>query len=451
MLFSTWWLSTLFSNCMGEVSKNKMIKSVSIDSRTIEDQTLFIPLSGENFDGHSFAEHAIQKGAIALLWDESLELPPDISDEVTVFFVKDTLVALQQLAQAHRNVIDPFVIGITGSNGKTTTKDIVTSIAQTTYKTYGTIGNFNNHIGLPLTMINMPANTEVLVLEMGMNNFGEIEQLSKLAQPDIGVIVNIGESHIEFLKTREGIAQAKLEIKEGLKEGGYLIIDGDEPLLQHLHDDQTTITCGYAENNDLVIKAVEQKAFDETTFKLSSTGKYSLPLIGNYNILNATFAIAVAKRLNIKRKAIQEGLSHLQLTSMRMELSYGKNGVTIINDAYNASPTSMKAAIDTVKKMPNFTNKVLVLGDILELGDFSEPFHREVARDIQSPITAVLTYGKQAKIIAQNITDENINTNYFDSTTELIEQLQPYLQKDTVILFKASRGMQFENLVKAIQ
>src|SRR5690625_1547599 len=226
MLFSTWWLSTLFPNWMGEVSKNKMIKSVSIDSRTIETQTLFIPIVGDNFDGHNFAEHATQKGAIALLWDETIKLPPNISDEVTIFFVKDTLIALQQLAQAHRDVLDPFVIGITGSNGKTTTKDMITSIAQTTYKTYGTIGNYNNHIGLPLTMVNMPANTEVLVLEMGMNNFGEIEQLSKLAQPDIGVIVNIGESHIEFLKTREGIAQAKLEIKEGLKEGGYLIIDG---------------------------------------------------------------------------------------------------------------------------------------------------------------------------------------------------------------------------------
>src|SRR5699024_3008122 len=137
-----------------------------------------------------------------------------------------------------------------------------------TYKTYGTIGNYNNHIGLPLTMVNMPANTEVLLLEMGMNNFGEIEQLSRLAKPDVGVIVNIRESNIEFIESCEGIAQAKIEIKCGLNEDGYLIIDGDEPLLQHLHDNQRTITCGYSENNDLVIRAVEQKALDQTTFEL---------------------------------------------------------------------------------------------------------------------------------------------------------------------------------------
>jgi len=453
MLYSTRWLATIFPNNEGKISDNQIIESVSIDSRNIEGRTLFVPIVGENFNGHDFVEDAITKGAIAFFWDKSYDLPVNIPNDVAIFYVNDTIDALQLLAKEHRKKINPFVVGITGSNGKTTTKDIVTAVINTSFKTYGTKGNFNNHIGLPLTIVNMPTNTEVLVLEMGMNDFGEIEQLSRLAEPDIGIIVNIGESHIEFLKSREGIAKAKLEIVSGLKEDGYLIVDGDEPLLQHLHEKPCTITCGYEENNDVVISNVNQKSLTETTFQLTSGEKYTLPLVGTHNVLNASFAIAIGKRLKIKPKTIQQGLNNLQLTSMRMEFSQGQNGVTIINDAYNASPTSMRAAINIVKQLDEYSTKVLVLGDILELGDYGEQFHKDVAKTINRPISAVITYGELSQIISNHVaaSSDMIETEHFTEADQLIGYLQQYLNEDTVILFKASRSMYFENLVKAIQ
>ncbi|HLS20143.1 MAG TPA: UDP-N-acetylmuramoyl-tripeptide--D-alanyl-D-alanine ligase [Bacillota bacterium] len=453
MLYSTRWLATIFPNNEGKISDNQIIESVSIDSRNIEGRTLFVPIVGENFNGHDFVEDAITKGAIAFFWDKSYDLPVNIPNDVAIFYVNDTIDALQLLAKEHRKKINPFVVGITGSNGKTTTKDIVTAVINTSFKTYGTKGNFNNHIGLPLTIVNMPTNTEVLVLEMGMNDFGEIEQLSRLAEPDIGIIVNIGESHIEFLKSREGIAKAKLEIVSGLKEDGYLIVDGDEPLLQHLHEKPCTITCGYEQNNDVVISNVNQKSLTETTFQLTSGEKYTLPLVGTHNVLNASFAIAIGKRLKIKPKTIQQGLNNLQLTSMRMEFSQGQNGVTIINDAYNASPTSMRAAINIVKQLDEYSTKVLVLGDILELGDYGEQFHKDVAKTINRPISAVITYGELSQIISNHVaaSSDMIETEHFTEADQLIDHLQQYLNEDTVILFKASRSMYFENLVKAIQ
>lgn len=453
MLYSTRWLATIFSNYAGNISDNQIIESVSIDSREINDRTLFVPIVGDNFDGHNFVHDAISKGAIAFFWNESYDLPENIPNDVAIFYVKNTLDALQLLAKEHRKKINPFVIGITGSNGKTTTKDIVTAVLNTSFKTYGTIGNFNNHIGLPLTITNMPTNTEVLVLEMGMNNFGEIERLSRLARPDIGIIVNIGESHIEFLESREGIVQAKMEIVSGLKEDGYLIIDGDELLLHHLHEKPCTITCGYDVNNDVVISNIVQSSLGETSFQLLSGEKYTLPLIGKHNMLNAAFAIAVGKRLNIKPQTIQKGLNNIQHSAMRMEFSRGKNGVTIINDAYNASPTSMKAAIELVKNLDDYPTKVLVLGDVLELGNFGEEMHLEIAWEIQSPISVVITYGELAKIISDYVSSEtdHICVHHFTKTEQLIDHLQQYLHENTIILFKASRGMYFEHLVKAIQ
>lgn len=453
MLYSTRWLATIFPNYKGKISDNQIIKTVSIDSRNIDNPALFVPIVGENFNGHDFVEDAITKGAIAFFWDESHELPKNLPDDVAVFIVEDTIFALQTLAKHYRKKINPFVIGITGSNGKTTTKDIVTSIVKTSFKTYGTVGNFNNHIGLPLTIVNMPTNTEVLVLEMGMNDFGEIEKLSHIANPDLGIIVNIGESHIEFLKSRKGIAKAKLEIVKGLKADGYLMIDGDEPLLQRWHDKPFTITCGYKNSNDIIISNVKQQSLSKTTFQLMSGETYTLPLVGTHNVLNASFAIAVGKRLKITRETIQQGLNNLQLTSMRMEFSQGRNGVTIINDAYNASPTSMKAAINVVKQLADYQTKVLVLGDILELGQHGEHFHQQVAENITEPISAVFTHGQLAKTMSDYVatTNESIVAKYFSTEKELIDHLQQYLNKDTVILFKASRSMYFENLVKAIQ
>ncbi|WP_339227605.1 UDP-N-acetylmuramoyl-tripeptide--D-alanyl-D-alanine ligase [Oceanobacillus sp. FSL K6-2867] len=451
MLFTTNWLAKQFPSYQGRGQENITIKQVTTDSRTKGEGLLFVPLVGENFDGHDFVKQAIENGACAIIWDESKYLPDSIPNNLPIYFVKDTLKALQDLSSAHRTEVDPIVIGITGSNGKTTTKDLASAVVKTTYRTHATKGNFNNHIGLPLTILSMDRNTEALIVEMGMSNFEEIDLLTRIARPDIAIITNIGESHIEFLGSREGIAKAKLEIVNGLDKDGILIIDGDEPLLREKNIEQKKITCGFSEENDYNISEVKIHT-TETEFVFSDGISYHIPLFGKHHAKNASFALALGKFLNIPTEKSKQALQNLKLTGMRFELVKGKNNVSIINDAYNASATSMKAAIEVVKQMSGFQEKVLVLGDILELGDHAREFHESVAEVIEEPITVLFTYGDHAKWIqaAVQAKDQKIVCKHFASKEELVHELDPYLTKNSLLLFKASRGLKFEEMIEAI-
>ncbi|WP_205135622.1 UDP-N-acetylmuramoyl-tripeptide--D-alanyl-D-alanine ligase [Virgibacillus halotolerans] len=450
MLFTTKWLSNHFTNFCGEAADAITINTVTTDSRQKLKQSLFIPIVGERFDGHDYMKQALENGAVAAFWDENKPLPQFLPTDFPVFLVADTLTALQTLATHYRNNVNPIVIGITGSNGKTTTKDIVTAIAKTTYRTHYTNGNFNNHIGLPLTVLSMQKDTEVLVLEMGMSDFGEIERLSNIAKPDYAIITNIGESHIEFLGSRQGIAQAKLEITKGLKADGMVIFDGDEPLLNTALQQNHNIACGFHQKNDVIVSDVDVHT-KKTTFRLSGTS-YTIPLLGRHHALNAAFAIVLGEALSITKEKMKQALTTLEVTAMRFELKQGVHDVSMINDAYNASPTSMKAAIEVVKQMDGFKEKVLVLGDILELGNHSEALHRSVSEVIDSPITAVFTFGKDAEKISTAVTKEKpyIKGKHFAVKEELLAALQPYLHDEALLLFKASRGLQFESLVEAL-
>ncbi|WP_164669096.1 UDP-N-acetylmuramoyl-tripeptide--D-alanyl-D-alanine ligase [Virgibacillus doumboii] len=451
MLFTTEWLTTIFTDYKGAASDSIGIHEVATDSRKKTDRSLFVPISGDKFDGHDFMKQAFDRGAVAALWDREIPLPDFLPADFPVFLVEDTLKALQELAGFYRDKVNPVVIGITGSNGKTTTKDIVAAVVKTTFNTHYTEGNFNNHIGMPLTILSMPRNTDVLVVEMGMNHAGEIETLSSIARPEIAIITNIGESHIEYLGSRKGIAQAKLEIVKGMKEEGPLIIDGDEALLAKMHDHGNVITCGFDANNDLVVEDVNI-SHNQTQFELSNGFKYTVPLLGKHHALNATYAIAVAKCLNISKENVVRALASLEMTSMRFELMKGRNDVSVINDAYNASPTSMKAAIDVVKQMDGFKNKVLVLGDIFELGDESKAFHQSVAESIDDSISAVFTFGNDAKEISAIVGEEypGINCSHFATEEDLLNALQNYISEDTLFLFKASRAMHFELFVEKV-
>lgn len=452
MLFTTKWLATIFREHQGDTQTNLSIDEVTTDSRVKTSNSLFIPLIGDVFDGHDHVRQAIDQGAIATVWRKDLPLPDDISNEFPVFYVSDTLDALQNLAINYRNKINPIVVGITGSNGKTTTKDLVASIVKTTYKTHYTDGNFNNHIGLPLTILGMSRETEVLILEMGMSDRKEIERLAEIAKPDYAIITNIGESHIEFLGSREAIASAKLEILHGLKQDGKLIIDGDEDLFASIRHEEHVITCGFDVQNDVIIKQVEVGS-NQTKFKLMNDLTYMVPLLGKHHAQNASYAITLGKQLSISDHMIKKGLLSLESTSMRFELLEGKFGVTIVNDAYNASPTSMKAAIEVIKQLEGFQERVLILGDIFELGEQSEILHRSVANTIEQPITAVFTYGKDVKYIAEEVTKHkpNIVCVHFDSREELLKKIQTYLNEKTILLFKASRGMKFETIIADVQ
>ncbi|MBB6455027.1 UDP-N-acetylmuramoyl-tripeptide--D-alanyl-D-alanine ligase [Salirhabdus euzebyi] len=447
--FTTNWLTTIFPNYKGKALDSINIYEVFTDSRKKAKFSLFVPIVGENFDAHDYLKDAINMGAVASLWQKDKEIPRFLPTDFPLFFVEDTIVAMQQLAMAYREHVDPKVIGITGSNGKTTTKDFFAKVFETTYKTEKTKGNFNNHIGLPLTILSMEPNTEVLILEMGMNHFGEIETLSNIAKPDIAVITNIGESHIEYLGSREGIAKAKSEITSGLKENGKLIIDGDERLLQILVNKYDTVRIGFNKENDVVIENVGVNN-DGTVFTIEDQS-FEVPLLGRHQAKNAAFAIIAARFFGLDDNQIRDGLKNVELTGMRFEKIETKEGAILINDAYNASATSMKASIEVVKEM-NANRKVLILGDILELGEHSKSFHRSIAEVITPPIHAVYTYGVESEEILKELKkrDSTIQTFAFQSKEKLTKELRKELKADTLLLFKASRGMKLESIIEQL-
>ncbi|WP_010096785.1 UDP-N-acetylmuramoyl-tripeptide--D-alanyl-D-alanine ligase [Ornithinibacillus scapharcae] len=452
MLFTVEWLSTIFPRVTGNVENAIQIKTYMTDSRLKTEDSLFIPIVGENFDGHDFLMQAYENGAIATLWQDNKVLPEALPKDFIVFSVKDTTKALQHLAGCYRDEIKPIVIGVTGSNGKTTTKDIVATIAKEKYKTHYTDGNLNNEFGLPFTILSMSKDTEVLVLEMGMSSFGEIELLSNIAKPDYAIITNIGESHIEYLGSREGIAKAKLEITSGMDQNGKLIIDGDEILLSHVHQQENVVRVGFGEDNDFIVSEIELKQ-NATVFKGSDHSTYTIPVLGSHNAKNAAYGIVLGRLLGIDSESIKHALEHLKLTGMRFETLTGKNDVSIINDAYNASPTSMMAAIQVVQQMSGFVNKVAVLGDIYELGEKSRELHEVVAEVMNDSITHLYTVGEDSIVISNAMKNKypTVVVKHFTEKAQLLETLQNHLNKETLILFKASRGMKLESVINEIK
>lgn len=429
--------------------------SVMTDSRERIKNGLFVPLIGEHFNGHRYLRQAIENGAAASLWMEREPLPTDIPADFPLFLVGDTLEALQSIAKSYLRQCRPKVIAITGSNGKTTTKDMVYSILHQAFRTFKTQGNLNNHIGMPLTILSMPEDTEVLVLEMGMNHFGELTFLSQLAKPDIAIITNIGESHIEFLGSREGIAKAKLEITNGLRRGGTLIVDGDEPLLSNIHTKAFRIvSCGYSENSDWKITDVKERV-DGYRFSLNhGENVFTVPALGRHNVKNAVFSLAAARTLDMDHQLIREGLNHLTLTRMRFEKVAGLNGALLINDCYNASPTSMKASLETLKALDGFEKRVAVLGDMYELGSNEEQLHRSVAEVLTSPLTHVITIGEKGAWIAGPLRENGkygtLSVRTFLTKEDALPYLKTLLDDRTVMLFKASRLLQLESLIEVL-
>ncbi|WP_153462504.1 UDP-N-acetylmuramoyl-tripeptide--D-alanyl-D-alanine ligase [Sediminibacillus terrae] len=449
MLFTTEFLAEVFDDHKGAVQDGIEINEVITDSRRQSHKSLFIPLVGESFDGHDFLKGAFDNGAVAVLWEKDRELPEFLPAGFPVFYVDDTLEGLQLLAREYRKQINPTVIGITGSNGKTTTKDLIGTVTASYFRTHRTKGNLNNHIGVPLTILSMPPQTEVLVLEMGMSGFGEIELLSRIAQPDYAVITNIGESHIEYLGSREGIAQAKSEILAGLKSDGLLFIDGDEELLSALKQRKDTVGCGFHPDNQITADHIRMHT-DKTTFRFNGHTVYELNMLGEHNVKNALFAIAIADRLAIPEQYTKSALSNLELTGMRFEFVSGRNHSTIINDAYNASPTSMKASINVVQQLSGYQRKVLVLGDIFELGEQASTLHRQVAEAINQDIDVLFTVGSNAQEISDAKKNELPLVKHFEALGDLTTALLPLLEEGTLVLLKASRGMKLEQMLEDI-
>ena len=416
-----------------EFSKKVQIKNVVMDSRKVIKGSLFFAIN----NGNSYVKDVLDKGASLVIADNT-----DIKDE-RVIKVTDTIATMQDLATKYRKKLDIQVVGITGSNGKTTTKDIVYSLLSTKAKTLKTEGNYNNHIGLPYTLLNVTDEEKFVVLEMGMSSLGEIRRLGEISSPDYAIITNIGDSHIEFLKTRDNVFKAKTELLEFVDKENTFVC-GDDEYLGKLDVNKV----GFNENNTYKIESYE---FSNKDSKFILDGKeYEMPLLGKHNISNTAIAIELAKKIGLTDEEIQKSLKEVKISNMRFqEIKIGND--IYINDAYNASPMSMKAAIDTLNEIYDDKYKIAILGDMLELGENEIDYHIDVLNYLlDKKIKLVYLYGERMKkaydIFMKNRSEE-YRFWYYPTKKGIVESLRN-IKMEKVILLKASRGIKLEEIIK---
>lgn len=430
------------------------IARLTIDSRDTAEGDFFIPLAGERTNGHRFIQGAAERGAIGcfVATGEDVSLPQGL----TVIGVPDTLQALQQVAAHYRGTFSLDVVGVTGSVGKTTTKDIIAAVLSQRYKTLATQGNLNNHIGLPIMLSRLDSTYEALILEMGMSGTGEIDLLARLARPTAGVITNIGESHLEALGSREAIARAKCELLAHLPKTGTAFINGDEPLLADIEFHGELITFGFSPTCTIRCSNVEQQ-HDKKTICLEQIGFSTLtlvpPLPGRHNIYNVMAAVAVGRRLGVTDDEIVQGLKLTRLSGMRLEV-VTVAGLHVINDAYNASPTSMAAAIDVLEELAGNAGKMAVLGDMLELGTLETEGHRGVGRLVAlKKLDALVVLGERAQEIAVGAQQGGFPQSRLHQATthsEAAQTVRQLAKPGDWVLIKGSRGMRMECVLDAL-
>ena len=417
-----------------KINIEKEIKKVSMNSKDVEENTLFFAIN----NGNLYIEEAIQSGAILVVAD-NVEEPIYEKYKKKIIIVDDTIKEMQNLAKKYRNILDITVIAITGSNGKTSTKDILYSIISTKYPTKKTEGNYNNHIGLPFTILNLDDDDKFSILEMGMSSFGEIDLLGNISQPDYAIITNIGESHLETLKTKENIFKAKTEILKYVDIENVFVC-GDDEMLSRTKANKV----GFKLENDYLIKDFEIVGDKKIFFKLNNK-KFESNLLGKHSAVNISLCIALAEKIGISYDDILAAISNIKVTKMRFEIEKIGNDI-YINDAYNASPTSMKAAIETFANMYNDKFKVLILGDMLELGEHSEKFHEDIVElATKNKNNLIILYGNIMKKIHKDM-DCSEKIKFFDDKYEILKFLEN-IDKSKAILIKASNGTKLFELV----
>jgi UDP-N-acetylmuramoyl-tripeptide--D-alanyl-D-alanine ligase len=414
-------------------------KSVSIDTRSIKPNDIFFAIKGPNFDGNNFALQAIKTGASYVISDN-----PSISKKSEkIIYVENSIKALQKLANYHRRKLNTKIIAITGSNGKTTSKELILNVLKTKYKTTATKGNLNNHLGVPLSLLEINENTEFGIIEMGANHLNEIAQLCKIAEPSFGYITNFGNAHLEGFGSIEGVIKGKSELYNFLKNNKSLIFYNSENIIQTslINNYKNTYTFGINSKSKCIIN----KSKSENTLNVSYQNKIIKSTIyGDYNFENICIAIAIGEYFEVDFKNIKKGIESYIPKNNRSQISL-KNNNTIILDAYNANPTSMSLALESFKKT-NYKNKMIILGDMFELGKDSNYYHQEITNSLEkindSTIYIVGEYFCNTK--------HSDRIRSFSSSKELINNLSKTNVSNYSILIKGSRGMQLEKIIEFI-
>ena len=439
--------------------KTVICKKFERDTRKIQKGDVFIAIKGQNFDGNKLWEEAFENGAKVIIVTEVFATKEELKKytDKTIIKVKNQIEALRQIATKKRELYgENFpVIAVTGSVGKTSTKDIIANVLAQKYKVLKTQGNLNNEIGVPLTILSLQ-DEDIAVVEIGMNHFDEISRLSKIVKPTIGVITNIGTSHIGNLGSRENILKAKLEILDGMKKA-FLIINNDNDLLHKWGED----------NKDIVKTFGIENLSDANATNIQLQGKYSEficsinedriniknPIGGNHFILNSLCAALIGKNLNLTNEQIKKGIETFKLTQKRMEIIELKNGAKIINDSYNASYESMKAAIEYLSNFQK-GRKIAVLGDMFELGEHTEELHKKVGKEIENnKINILVCAGNFSKDIAEEAIRSGMpkeNVYYYEEIEEMEKFISNIIKKDDYILIKASNGMKFYEIAERL-
>ncbi len=480
-------IDSIFSSLIIEKGYKKkktiIVDKVVMNSKEVEENSLFIAIRG----GNAYVEEALKKGAFVIYDDEKI----DLYENENVFLVEDSVKFMQELAHSWRKVLNTKIIGITGSNGKTTVKDMIFQILSTKYKVKKTEGNYNNHIGLPFTLLRSDLDDDYMILEMGMSDFGEIDLLAKISEPNIGIITNIGDSHLEFLKTRENVFIAKTELLPYLKD--FLVINDDDQYLNNINnslndksykvyyinkvddyiDTELKSILNITNNNRYMYKLekinhegsqfifyyyTNLKNMEINDNKILKKINIKTNIIGEHNISNLCLAITCALNLDVSEQQILESVSNIKLTDMRFQ-KLEVNDVIYINDAYNASPISMEKSIKTFSEIYNDnTYKIIVLGDMLELGEDEKKFHEDV-KDylIDANYNSIFLFGKRMKYLYEELTNNVEKSNeiqHFDSKEEIKKEILK-LKKEAksreervVVLLKGSRGMKLEEVIE---
>ena len=436
------------------------INFVKTDTRKIGENDCYVGIKGNSNDGNLLYMEAFLKGASIVVLDKYEYKKEDEEylrrNNKSIILVKDTIKALGDLAKYKRDTFTNPVIAITGSAGKTSTKDIVYSVLKEKYNAHKTIGNQNNHIGLPLTVLALDSKTEVLVLEMGMNHLGEIRYLTNIAKPDVAIITNVGTAHIGNLGSRENILKAKLEILEGLKPGGTVIINNDNDLLHEWYlenkDEYKVITIGINNPSDYLATDIDCGE-DGSTFKCQNI-VYKVPVGGEQFIYNALVAIAVANIFAVETENVQKGILNFELSSNRMHIINNEStNITIIDDSYNANYDSMSYAIKYLSSLNG--RLIAVLGTMNELGEYSQDLHRKLGKLVyEEKIDVLITVGNDAKYINEEAINEGFDARksyHFDNNNDAINLLKEILENGDDVLVKASNSLNFKNIVEAIK